>query len=213
MQHYNILIATPGSNLEAEYVKSLTATLIECEARGLTYKWLNSQGSDIQNVRESTLSDNKLNIYDKGPMNDKVDYDKVFWIDSDISWTVDDFFRLYDSDKDVITGAYLTSDGYTTTVHGLDGGQYIPKDKILKMQEVIRIQSCGFGFIAMKKGVFERIKRPWFELMPTEIAPGYKILLSEDVSWCVKAMMANIPIHFDPKVLLGHMKKQLIKWK
>ena len=45
MQHYDILIATPGINFEVQYIKSLVKTLEECNKRGLTYKWLNNYSS------------------------------------------------------------------------------------------------------------------------------------------------------------------------
>lgn len=56
MQHYDILIATPGAMMEAQYVKSLVATLAECDKRGLTYKFLNAYGSLVHHARELTCS-------------------------------------------------------------------------------------------------------------------------------------------------------------
>jgi hypothetical protein len=215
MQHYNILIATPGSKLEAEYVKSLTDTLTECQARGLTYKWLNEQGSLVHNTREATLTGSmQLNPNDKGPLHDTVSYDKIIWIDSDISWSVKDFFRLYESDKDIITGAYLLADGVTSSVHSLEsGGAPYTKGKILGIQKMCKIHSAGFGFIAMKSGVFENIRRPWFELLPQQIGPNMTASLGEDLSWCLKATQSGYDIYFDPRILVGHMKTKRVGWK
>ena len=114
------------------------------------------------------------------------------------------------------TGAYLLADGVTTSVHawGTPGG--IPKNEIMKMTEPIKIQSTGFGFIAMKRGVFERLERPWFKHYPQAIKriDGTMIedSLGEDISWCINAYKAGIDIYFDPSVLVNHMKKVPISW-
>ena len=69
MEHYDVLIATPGTDLKAAYVDSLVKTLAECDKRGLTYKWLNGQSSLVHHAREITMSgDMRLDPDDKGPM-------------------------------------------------------------------------------------------------------------------------------------------------
>ena len=217
MQHYDVLIATPGAKLEAQYVESLVKTLAECDKRGISYKWLNGYSSLVHHAREITMSgDMTLNPDDKGPMHGQVTYNKIIWIDSDIAWEVDDFFRLYDSEYEVVSGAYLLADGHTTTVHTAEFLQGIPKEKIQEMEDPIQVQSIGFGFVAIKAGVFERMDRPWFSHLSQFIinSRGEKLpdSLGEDISWCVRAYNANIPIHFDPKVLVSHMKQVKITW-
>ena len=219
MEHYDVLIATPGAKLEAQYVKSLVETLAECDKRGITYKWLNGQSSLVHHARELTASGGntmELNPDDKGPMGDKVTYNKIFWIDSDIEWTPEQFFKLYDSELEVVSGAYLLADGITTTIHawGTPGG--IPKNKILRMKEITKVQSIGFGFVAIKSGVFEKLERPWFAHLSQWIvnSRGEKLpdSLGEDISWCVRAYNAGIDIHFDPSVLVTHLKLAKITW-
>ena len=56
MQHYDILIATPGAMMEAQYVKSLVNTLAECDKRGITYKFISAYGSLVHHARELTAS-------------------------------------------------------------------------------------------------------------------------------------------------------------
>ena len=220
MEHYDVLIATPGAMLEAQYVKSLVATLTECDKRGISYKWLNAYSSLVHHARELTASGGEgmnLNPIHKGPMGDTVTYNKIFWIDSDISWTTEQFFKLYDSDKEVISGAYLLADGTTTTIHewGNPGG--ISKERILEMTDIMKVQSIGFGFVAIKSGVFEKLDRPWFKHFDQEIMRiGDKILkdsIGEDISWCINAYQAGVEVYFDPAVLVTHMKKAPITWE
>lgn len=219
MKHYDILIATPGFMMEAQYVKSLVNTLSQCDKRGLTYKFINGSGSLVHHARELTASGGEgleLNPDHKGPIGDSVTYNKIFWIDSDISWEPWQFFKIYDSDYDVVTGAYLLADGVTTTVHawGATGG--IPKQDIMQMTEPLKIQSMGFGFTAMKSGVFERMERPWFRHYTQEIQKTDGTIIEdsigEDISWCINAYKAGIEIYFDPEVLVKHMKKIPVSW-
>jgi len=221
MKHYDVLIATPGAMLEAQYVKSLVLTLAECDRRGITYKWLNAYTSLVHHARELTASGAEgldLDPTQESPGGKDITYNKIFWIDSDIAWTVEDFFRIYDSEYEVASGAYLLADGHTTTVHawGTPGG--IPPEQILKMKEPIKVQSIGFGFVAMKCGVFEQIQRPWFNHEQVQVgtdATGNAVIdtVGEDISWCVKAYRAGIDIYFEPTVLVDHIKKSPIRWR
>lgn len=218
MEHYDVLIATPGTDLKAAYVDSLVKTLAECDKRGLTYKWLNGQSSLVHHAREITMSgDMRLDPDDKGPMHGQVTYNKIVWIDSDIEWTKEDFFRLYDSEHEVISGVYLLSDNTTTTIHTQEYLHGIPKNVILQMTGPVQVQSIGFGFVAMKSGVFERMERPWFAHLSQYIvnSRGEKLpdSLGEDISWCVRAYNAKIPVMFDPKVLVNHIKTGKITWR
>lgn len=218
MEHYDLLIATPGSAVDAFYVKSLTETLAECSKRGISYKWLTGQSSLVHHARELAVSgDGVLNPDDVGPMHDSVTYKKIFWIDSDITWTVEDFFKLYDSEEEVISGVYLLADGITTTAHTAEHLLGIPKEDIKNQKDLIKVQSIGFGFVCIKSGVFERLERPWFAhfSQPIKNSKGKQIpdSLGEDISWCVRAYHAGIDIFVDPTVLVTHIKKAFITWE
>jgi hypothetical protein len=216
-QHYDILIATPGRSLEAAYIKSLTDTIQELVSRGISYKWLNSYSSLVHNARETTITgDDNLNPNDSGPLHDSVTYGKVFWIDSDITWKPEDFIKLYESEHDIIAGAYLLHNGETSTVHTKQYPSGIPKDVLSRMKAVSEAEAVGFGFVAVKTGVFEKIERPWFGLLPQAIqnSKGQQVILSlgEDISWCIKAKRSGFKIHFDPMVKVGHIKSKELSW-
>jgi hypothetical protein len=216
-QHYDILIATPGKSLEAGYVKSLMDTTQELAIRGISYKWLNSYSSLVHNAREITITgDDNLNPNDSGPLHDSVTYGKVFWIDSDITWKPEDFIKLYESEHDIIAGAYLLHNGETSTVHTKQYPSGIPKDVLSRMKAVSEAEAIGFGFVAVKSGVFEKIERPWFGLLPQAIqnSKGQQLILSlgEDISWCIKAKHSGFNIYFDPLVKVGHIKSKELSW-
>lgn len=203
--------------MNAGYVKSLSETIEEIKNRGLTYKWLNAYSSLVGNAREATMSgDSTMNPSDRGPLKDSATYKKMFWIDSDIEWSVQDFFKLYDSDEDIISGAYLIYTGKTSSVHSREFPNGIPKEDVLQMSKNIEVDAVGFGFVAIKQGVFEKIDRPWFGHLAQVIqGPNGKqmpVSIGEDISWCIKAKAAGFRIIFDPSVLVGHIKTSSINW-
>jgi hypothetical protein len=201
----NVLIATPGFNMDAAYVKALTQTLVECNNRGITYRWINGSSSTVGTARESTIMDGtkSFNLEHTAPLENQIDYDCIVWIDSDISWTVEQFFALYDSHYEITTGAYFLPSGEVTVYN--EKGSIDPNQT-----QPIKVQHCGFGFIGIKKGIFESITRPWFYCLSFiigekdgEIAYGN---YGEDVSWCIRAREAGYEIWYDPRLFVTHHK-------
>jgi hypothetical protein len=207
-KHYDVLIATIGTSLSNQYVESLMKTTEELSTQGISYKWLNGYGSLDHNTRESCLTGNGLNLCptDRGPLGDKVTYNKIFWIGSNISWNVKDFLKLYNAPEDVIAGAYLTDTIYTS-INELVTGFPIIKGKLIQLKssgKKVEIASTKFGFLAVKSGVYERIDRPWHSVFP-----GCQ---TEEDSWCMKVRNANMNIILDPTVLVSNLIAEEIKW-
>jgi len=213
--HYNVLIATPGRSMENEYVRSLVETTKHLSKLGITYKFLNEYSSQVNMARESTTMGSMfLDAFNKEPVRGEVTYDKIFWIDSEISWTVEDFMKIYGSDKDIISGVYLNEKGVPmfSTI-----SEEISPYAILTNANEFPIAAAGFGFIAIKSGIFESIQRPWFDLVfqKLENEAGQEMLIpyGEDYSWCEKAKKAGYEIFLDPSVLVNHHKKVVINAK
>jgi len=217
--HYDLLIATPGIILEAQYVKSLVATLEECNRRNISVKWLNAYSSLVHHARELTTTGGEgleLDPLHKGPVADSVTYNKMFWIDSDIAWTPEQFFALYDAPEAIISGAYLLANGLVSTIQTNQYPKGMPKETIKSLKSTVVVDSIGFGFVAIKSGVFEKMQRPWFKHHRQKIQTGSNTFIEdsvgEDISWCINAKNNGFEIHFDPKVLVNHIKKTTIGW-
>lgn len=211
MIYYDVIIATPGTSMCYNYVKSLIDTINALNERGLTYKYINCQGSPVNIARENVIEE----II-------KYNYNKIIWIDSDIGFTPNDFLKLYDSDKDIISGAYLLVDGITSTISPLiqdrkNGEMEFKKNDILKLTKPIKVQTVGFGFVAMSNNVIPRIVKPYFELINKVIQNSFGkhlyISLGEDISFFIKAQQTGFDVWFDPNVLVNHMKTQTVSWK
>jgi hypothetical protein len=217
MEHYDVLIVTPGHSMVREYVKSLTDTIIELDKLDISWKWLGGYSSLVHNAREISLTGDGLSLCpdDKGPLHDQCTYEVIVWIDSDVSWTPKDFFKLMSSKYEITAGAYLGAHGGSSiNMEGFPTGA--PKEVILQMKEMTAVHSVGFGFIAIKPGVFEKIERPWFGMLNQQVNTSdgrqINISLGEDVSWCMKAQQAGFQIWFDPEVLVTHIKTISLQW-
>jgi hypothetical protein len=74
--------------------------------------------------------------------------------------------------------------------------------------EPVEVGGVGFGFVAMKQGVFENIPRPWFNIKKvTWPEHGFPTNVGEDYSWCYNAMSAGYKIWIDPLVKVNHHKE------
>ena len=209
--HFNILICTPGRMMEAEYVKSLVATLGYLDKNNISYLYLNEYSSQVNAAREATAMGSKfLHAWSTEPLDGEATYDKMIWIDSDISWSVEDFVKLYESKFDIVSGIYFNEEGvplFTFEKNDI----YFDHTKLKYKEYPFEVFGVGFGFVAVKSGIFEVIPRPWFETEFQKITneDGREMFIpwGEDYSWCIKAKNAGYKIYLDPSIRVGHHKK------
>ncbi|OGS21048.1 MAG: hypothetical protein A2252_03910 [Elusimicrobia bacterium RIFOXYA2_FULL_39_19] len=128
------------------------------------------------------------------PFDSKIDYTHLMWIDSDILFSPAQFQALLDHDKDIISGIYAMQDGKSfATVKDWDE-EYFKQNgsfRFLTVEDITRLASpdgvssgekqklpdsnlievayTGFGFMLIKKGVFESMTYPWFKPIEKKI--------------------------------------------
>jgi len=72
----------------------------------------------------------------------------------------------------------------------------------------------GMGFMAIRKGVLENLRYPFFDqpLQEMTLKDGTIIrdLCSEDVALCKNLKAAGYPVWVDLKLMVGHEKKLVI---
>lgn len=209
--HYNVVFATPGRSFIPEYVESLLECVKWLESQGLSYHFASKYSSLVSSARELTALDSYDQDYSVREFGaGKFTYDRVLWIDSDISWTLDAFVRLYESDEDIISGLYQTHPNGTLAL-AFDDGEGRPrtvnKVELLLWDEPVEAWGVGFGFVMVKWGVFETMARPWF-LMERIVWPavGYETNIGEDYSWCMNARKAGYRVMVDPLCKVWHHK-------
>lgn len=217
--HIDVIICTPGHSLMSEYVRSLLETTQELSKRGITWAFSNEYSSHVGDAREITLNGNRENsVTESRPFRGTVTYNKLFWIDSDIAWLPEHFIKLYESDKDIISGAYLLANGEVTAYKNKLGGPY-NFEEVLKMEEPVTVNGIGFGFVAIKSGVFETLSRPWFQSVETTMTDPNTgeehsfSIMGEDIAWCQRVINNGFNIWFDPTVRVQHHKMMKLTWE
>jgi len=209
--HYDVLIATPGKLIHSEYVKSLIKTINAFP--GLKIGFLGQQSSFVATARELTAVDSPTHDYATNEIaGGRVTYKKIFWIDSDIEWEPEDFWKLYEADEDIISGLYVLDPMGTVAVHvpnAHGAPTRVNKVEFVLHESPVEVGGVGFGFVCMKSGVFESIPRPWFLIGRVQWSPEseMRVNVGEDYSWCGRAQMSGYKIWVDPTVKVRHHKE------
>lgn len=213
--HYHVVFCTPGDSVTAGYLDSMMKTVEWCVEEDLKFLLLNNYSSFVPSAREMTATGGDgLDWKAKGIGAGKFTYDKVFWIDSDIAWGVEDFEKLLDSDFDIVSGLYAVGDsGRVNAMRLVDGKPSAVDSMVFSLADgPIQVDGVGFGFVCMKRGVFESLPRPWFQIQQIEIeAADFPVNLSEDYSFCLKAKDAGYQIWVEPEVRVKHLKSVFLQ--
>jgi hypothetical protein len=208
--HYNIVFCTPGNSFVPGYLKSMLMTTYQLQANGISWYFLSEGGSHVSVARERTISSNEYYANNRVtvPHNGEFTYDTLMWIDSDISWKPEDVAALCRSEHPITTGAYMLYDR-KVVINKTQWGDLMPEEEFLQHTEPFRVAACGFGFVAIKSGVFESLPKPWFAVP----ADNQHYLIGEDVAFCIKARKADYEIWCDPSVRVNHQKSVIVDWK
>jgi len=218
MMHFNVVITTPGNKMESAYVRSLLGTIQTLEANNITWTYQNEYASLVTNAREATITGSRnLEVFNSAPGKGQYTYDKLFCIDSDIVWNPEHFLKLYTSDKDVISGVYFEAQGADAMIHRTkDDYRPMTRQEIELFQQLgepLEVYGVGLGFMCVKQGVFEGLKRPWYGLGKViQEVDGviYELPLGEDLYWCDRVAQNGHQVYVDPTVVVGHVKSNIV---
>jgi len=213
VKHYNVVIATPGFSMDAVYVKALMATCERLVDEGISFTFLSEYSSFVPHAREATAMGGRELRYDKKQIaGGRFTYDKIFWIDSDIVWTPEDFLKLYFADLDVVSGLYLLDDEKSVPVQVVNGFVRLEKANVKFLEKTFQAGAVGFGFVCIKSGVFESMPRPWFKLARLNRGDERpELMVGEDFSWCYSAIENGFKIWVDATVQVTHRKIRNLK--
>lgn len=159
-------------------------------------------------------------------------FEELFWIDSDIGFTVDDFDRLRAHDLPLVCGLYpkklkegglaaILSDDTEELVFGEHGG-------------LIEIKWAGTGFLYTKRCVYDDIKvklalpdcmigkkstiNPYFMPFVIKYSQGNGdkdtyLYLGDDTSFCERARQVGYKVYADTTIRLDHIGKYRYSWE
>jgi len=208
---YDLVIATPGSLITAAFVRSLAKTVQVLGEQGVSWTFVNYESPYIRGARERIMndSDDQDDLNNLIPFSGHFDYKKIIWIDSDIQWEPEHVLALYNSDREIITGAYMMTSGKIAVSFD---GVFFPYPHQIPTSREVEVQTCGFGFVCVSKGVFESIPKPWFDSRIVEIDGRPVSILGEDNAWCHKVRDHGYKIWLDPNVRVIHNKTISLIW-
>ena len=139
-------------------------------------------------------------------------FDRVLWLDSDMSFEPDLMLRLnadLDAGLDIVTGVYYERKGRSRpTIFsecGLkeDGQFKIPYHKFCEdypKDHIFEIEACGFGCVMMNVSAARKIVTQ-LGGKPFMPVAGF----GEDLSFCMRARHVGLKIWCDPSVQCGHV--------
>lgn len=213
-----IVFCLPGNNFSGDWLVCWTKLIAYCMQNQINFVVNNKSSCNIYYVRNMCLGADVSRGENQKPFDGKIEYDYLMWIDSDIIFTPEQFQNLLNHKKDIVSGLYLMENGTQyATVKEWDeeyfkmhsSFKFFNKADIEGKKSLIDVAYTGFGFILIKKGVFETMKYPWFKQLEFRIGNAVDMCM-EDVTFCMRAKENKFDILVDPTVIVGHEKKRIL---
>ena len=218
-----VVLCLPGLGCSYAFMKNFVQVCFDLVQMGVSIQISQDYSSMVNFARCKVLGANVLRGPNQIPWDGKLKYDYQLWIDSDIIFNSAQFLQLVLMQKDIAAGWYMTEDGRTTSVaHWLEeqdfrtnGGvmNHETGESMQKRRKPFTVDYTGFGWVLIKKGVFEHeeMKYPWFAPKMQEFESGeVQDMCGEDVSFCLDAIAAGFEIWCDPNIRVGHEKTRVI---
>lgn len=196
------MIGTPcyDGKIDVWYVNSLVNTIKLSKSREveITPVWV-SFDALIQRARNDTI---QLAI--------EGGYDDLIWIDSDIEWQPEWFYKLLDYTEDVVGGTYRKKgDREEYVVRKIDNS------KINSGTGLLEVQGLGTGFVKMSRRAIEYLwntSLPYVDLkdqkerrMIFDVVIKDQRMISEDIIAFMKLLDGGFKIWLDPTMTCNHI--------
>ena len=218
-----VIFCLPGRTFSDNFLKSWTNLITELPRNNI--KWAMSQKYHVNRyfVCNSCLGGSSIGGKNQKPFQGKVDYDYLMWIDSDQVFEPWQFFNLLEKAKEtntsILSGLYLMQGGEVfATVKDWDKEffkkngyfKFLKPQDILNKKEIFKVSYTGFGWLLVKKGVFESLDYPWVQ--PTWFdQDGIREMTTTDCGFMHRAADKGFNTYIDPTIVVGHEKTQILR--
>jgi len=204
-----VVFCIPGNSFSGKFLSCWTDLTRKMTSKGIGWKLIRGYQPNIYRVRNE-LTEMALNE----------DFDRIMWIDSDIIFSSNDFFKLLNHKFDIISGLYMAQmeneheidmselrvksrgDYYYAAIS--ESGTFL-KVSDIKSLNIFTVRSSGMGFMLINKRVFTDIGNMWFN--PSDKGK----IISEDISFQTKARELGYKSYVDPSIIVGHEKGVILK--
>tara|TARA_R110002074_G_scaffold225564_1_gene397159 strand:- start:176 stop:748 length:573 start_codon:yes stop_codon:yes gene_type:complete len=187
-----IAFCIPGPSFSGWFLENWTA-LIKSLPPEIEWRLYRNYNPNVHVVRNQVLDRAKMF---------RPDY--YMWIDSDINFTPDNFYKLLDhTNVSIVSGVYVmkTTYPYNDFACGtLDGG-YLTRDDIKGETELVEVKANGLGWMLVKAEVFDQLDQPF-----TQDAHG----TGEDALFQIRAKELGFRSYIDPTLVVGHEKMMIL---
>jgi hypothetical protein len=151
--------------------------------------------------------------------------EKLMLIDSDMVFRPDMVSKLSEScsgEVPIVGGltwrVSKVDNKVSTTMYLMDENQQLIQPESWPDDALVQVWATGAACLMIHRTAAEKIKKaafsdafPWFQESSWKGEP-----MSEDVTFCIRAQMALMPIYVDTGVEVGHMKERMLTindWK
>ncbi|MEY3202336.1 MAG: Yellowstone lake phycodnavirus 3 [Pseudomonadota bacterium] len=222
-----IVFCLPGFDYSREFLMCWTELLVACHQRGHAVMVSQHFSSFVPFARAKCLGSDVMAGPDQKPFLGRVDYDVMMWIDSDVLFNPEMIFALLMSPHPITAGLYIMEDNrHFAAVREWDA-EYFKKHGNFEFltaeainqyrkqsgQRYMQVSYSGMGLMAIKKGVVEQLKYPYFHYAlqrfdtGREDIPEIVEMCSEDVAFCRNLQDAGLRVMLDLEVRGGHQKR------
>ena len=196
--------------VDGKFMQGVTDVMLKSGVEFATS--LRSQGNQIARQRQTVID----------YWYDKTDYEWLLWVDSDVVISPEKFKLLWDNrdaeKRPMITGVYFTTDNpeeplmipmptVFSFVNDGEGGFGLSRVHPLPVNELIKVDAAGMGFILMHRSIVPKVREvsPEGQLF-MEMGRGSKFI-GEDIFFFALCDKAEVPLHCHTGATAPHMKR------
>ena len=192
-----LALCIPGRKFTGRFLESFTNLIKYLDGENIDWILCRRYHPNIYRVRQECLRIAKSH-----------NPDYYMWIDSDMTFTVEDFKLLLENrDKKIISGLYLQPEG--TSINDIpisyacfyEGKNRLLTSQVFNITTPISVRANGMGWMLVAKEVFDSVNGPF-----DQTHSG----VSEDIIFQDKAKEKNYLSWIDPRIKLGHEKSVIL---
>jgi hypothetical protein len=215
-----VVFCMPGRTYDRTFLLAWSQLLMSCAKRGIEIVISQHYSSVVHFARAKCLGGDARKGPGQKPFQGELEYDYIMWIDSDIVFNDEDFFKLLESPHDVTCGRYMMDDmqhfaavRIWDTEHFKQNGAFkflkeedIQQYKTSSRSRYMPVAYAGMGWMLIRSGIVEHLQYPWFHRPLEQIGADIRDMSSEDVAFCKNLQEIGIPIMLDTDIRVGHLK-------
>lgn len=221
-----LIFAFPGRTFSGTFLCAWSETLLRLKDAGHQVMMINEYSSFVPFSRMKCLGLDVRRGANQIPFGGNIDYDVWFTLDSDMVFIPEMVFDLLKDvqrpETPVVSGLYKMIDqkhfavveNWDTDYFKSNGSFEFLTESSVAGRKYINCAYAGMGFMAVRKGVIENLKYPyfWYPLQEIQMEDGTTLrdMCSEDVAFCRNLRDAGYKVCVNTSIRTGHEKTLVV---